>query len=162
MKPICFIYLFILSFTNWLVMLVVVIRFIALIILCKPATSVSFVVVFSAAVAYCGCDRNFEDFITLKFPFVILFSICFYNIFFHVQDKWRNMSVSFSGQGSREKSRTPKLKALPAIPVSSCPGSAALTLVKDDGVSHGMDSSRNSHVGKVPGCVLLFFSLFLK
>ncbi|PIA64263.1 hypothetical protein AQUCO_00100028v1 [Aquilegia coerulea] len=33
-----------------------------------------------------------------------------------LKDKWRNMSVSASGQGSRDKVRTPKMKALPPIP----------------------------------------------
>ncbi|KAF3794832.1 Single myb histone 3 [Nymphaea thermarum] len=36
-----------------------------------------------------------------------------------LKDKWRNMSVSASGHGSREKSRTPKLKLNPSIPSSS-------------------------------------------
>uniref|UniRef100_A0A0D6QZP2 MYB transcription factor n=1 Tax=Araucaria cunninghamii TaxID=56994 RepID=A0A0D6QZP2_ARACU len=35
-----------------------------------------------------------------------------------LKDKWRNMSVSASGQGSRERVRTPK-KAVPAIPLQS-------------------------------------------
>ncbi|ONK74680.1 uncharacterized protein A4U43_C03F9040 [Asparagus officinalis] len=59
------------------------------------------------------------------------------------KDKWRNMSVSFSGQGSREKSRTPKPKALPPVPVSSS-GPPALILPKDDGVSVAMDVTGNS------------------
>eukprot|EP00262_Sarcandra_glabra_P020566 TRINITY_DN8250_c0_g1_i1.p1 TRINITY_DN8250_c0_g1~~TRINITY_DN8250_c0_g1_i1.p1 ORF type:complete len:294 (-),score=51.80 TRINITY_DN8250_c0_g1_i1:151-1032(-) len=33
-----------------------------------------------------------------------------------LKDKWRNMSVSATGQGSREKSRTPKSKAQSVIP----------------------------------------------
>lgn len=36
-----------------------------------------------------------------------------------LKDKWRNMSVSASGQGSREKFKAPKLKALPPIPSSN-------------------------------------------
>ncbi|ONK80004.1 uncharacterized protein A4U43_C01F12750 [Asparagus officinalis] len=63
--------------------------------------------------------------------------------FTSVKDKWRNMSVSFSGQGSREKSRTPKPKALPPVPVSSS-GPPALILPKDDGVSVAMDVTGNS------------------
>ncbi|XP_020264146.1 single myb histone 4-like [Asparagus officinalis] len=67
-----------------------------------------------------------------------------------LKDKWRNMSVSFSGQGSREKSRTPKPKALPPVPVSSS-GPPALTLPKDDGVSVALDVTGNSQDGKIPG-----------
>ncbi|KAJ4787389.1 Telomere repeat-binding factor 4 [Rhynchospora pubera] len=33
-----------------------------------------------------------------------------------LKDKWRNMSVSYSGLGSREKTRTPKMKLLPSPP----------------------------------------------
>ncbi|XP_043722646.1 telomere repeat-binding factor 4-like [Telopea speciosissima] len=36
-----------------------------------------------------------------------------------LKDKWRNMSVSASGQGSREKLRTPKVKAVPASATSA-------------------------------------------
>ncbi|XP_042485224.1 single myb histone 4-like [Macadamia integrifolia] len=36
-----------------------------------------------------------------------------------LKDKWRNMSVSASGQGSREKLRSPKVKALPAPPTTA-------------------------------------------
>ncbi|XP_042480129.1 telomere repeat-binding factor 4-like [Macadamia integrifolia] len=36
-----------------------------------------------------------------------------------LKDKWRNMSVSASGQGSREKLRTPKLKAITASATSA-------------------------------------------
>ncbi|CAN6457039.1 unnamed protein product [Victoria cruziana] len=36
-----------------------------------------------------------------------------------LKDKWRNMSVSASGHGSREKSRTPKLKLNSSVPSSS-------------------------------------------
>ncbi|OAY79055.1 Single myb histone 3 [Ananas comosus] len=33
-----------------------------------------------------------------------------------LKDKWRNMSISANGQGSREKVRTPKVKSLQATP----------------------------------------------
>ncbi|CAL9768116.1 unnamed protein product [Musa acuminata subsp. burmannicoides] len=36
-----------------------------------------------------------------------------------LKDKWRNMSISAGGHGSREKIRTLKAKSLPAIPLSS-------------------------------------------
>ncbi|KAJ3684721.1 hypothetical protein LUZ61_013885 [Rhynchospora tenuis] len=40
-----------------------------------------------------------------------------------LKDKWRNMSVSFSGLGSREKARTPKSK-LPSSPPRPTPAAA--------------------------------------
>ncbi|KAF5180405.1 Telomere repeat-binding factor [Thalictrum thalictroides] len=42
-----------------------------------------------------------------------------------LKDKWRNMSVSASGQGSRDKIRTPKLKALPPIAPASASAAAS-------------------------------------
>lgn len=50
-----------------------------------------------------------------------------------LKDKWRNMSVSANGQGPREKSRTPKPKALtdsPATPlaITQGPGSSAVVV----------------------------------
>ncbi|XP_071706336.1 telomere repeat-binding factor 4 [Rutidosis leptorrhynchoides] len=50
-----------------------------------------------------------------------------------LKDKWRNMSVSSSGQGPREKSRTPKAKSstdAPTTPlaITHTPGSSAIVL----------------------------------
>lgn len=72
-----------------------------------------------------------------------------------LKDKWRNMIVFFGGP-SREKSRTPKLKALPPIPGSSSPGNAALVPanndeVNNDEVSPATDSMKKSKDGKAPG-----------
>lgn len=36
-----------------------------------------------------------------------------------LKDKWRNMSVSASGQGSRDKVKTPRIKAIASVPYSS-------------------------------------------
>lgn len=36
-----------------------------------------------------------------------------------LKDKWRNMSVSASGQGSREKVKIPRVKAIASVPYSS-------------------------------------------
>lgn len=36
-----------------------------------------------------------------------------------LKDKWRNMSVSASGQGSRDKVKTPRVKAVASLPYSS-------------------------------------------
>lgn len=70
------------------------------------------------------------------------------------------MSVSFSGQGSRDKSRTPKPKALPAIPVTSNSGTGALIALGDEGVSSGVDSTKNPQDRTGPGYVLfLLFSI---
>ncbi|KAJ6803149.1 single myb histone 4-like [Iris pallida] len=59
-----------------------------------------------------------------------------------LKDKWRNLSVSAGGQGSREKSRLPKLKGSHATPVSTYPGTTISNLPNDD-------SAKNSKDGKV-------------
>ncbi|KAE7999076.1 hypothetical protein FH972_003557 [Carpinus fangiana] len=41
-----------------------------------------------------------------------------------LKDKWRNLSVSTSGQGSKDKSRTPKAKTVAAAPVPNAPNSS--------------------------------------
>ncbi|KAK8678688.1 hypothetical protein V6N13_144181 [Hibiscus sabdariffa] len=65
-------------------------------------------------------------------------------------DKWRNLSVSTSTKGAKDKSRAPKVKAtvasLPSTPNSSAPAaSRALTATIDAAVG---DSSNNSLDGK--------------
>ncbi|XP_058068623.1 single myb histone 4 isoform X3 [Magnolia sinica] len=57
--------------------------------------------------------------------------------------KWRNMSVSASGQGSRERSKIPKLKALPGIPSSGAP-------TQDASPAAVVDPSKSLQDGKVP------------
>ncbi|XP_072952649.1 single myb histone 4-like [Typha angustifolia] len=67
-----------------------------------------------------------------------------------LKDKWRNMSVSAHGQGSREKIRTPKPKGLSTTPASSS-GSLALSVPrKDDGSAVSTDPAKNSQDGKNP------------
>lgn len=54
---------------------------------------------------------------------------------FPTQDKWRNMSVSATGQGPREKSRSSKSKANPDAPATPLPNaqtSVATTPVAND------------------------------
>eukprot|EP01018_Ginkgo_biloba_P021816 Gb_33585 [translate_table: standard] len=67
-------------------------------------------------------------------------------------DKWRNMSVSASGQGSREKVKTPKVKAVAAVPYSSVtPESTTPVLAIESSASATPDnliSPRNSTSGK--------------
>ncbi|KAJ4958316.1 hypothetical protein NE237_025427 [Protea cynaroides] len=68
-----------------------------------------------------------------------------------LKDKWRNMSVSASGQGSREKLRTPKVKAnldatAPASTVQSSASSVPLS--QDAPADNVIDSGRGSQDGK--------------
>ncbi|KAJ4979565.1 hypothetical protein NE237_010345 [Protea cynaroides] len=62
-----------------------------------------------------------------------------------LKDKWRNMSVSASGQGSREKLRAPKVKAIPdpAVPASAAP------VAQDAPADNVIDSGRSLQDGKV-------------
>ncbi|WOL20392.1 hypothetical protein Cni_G29197 [Canna indica] len=66
-----------------------------------------------------------------------------------LKDKWRNMSISASGQGSREKIRTPKPKGLPAIPVSSSV-SIVSSAPHKDGPSAIADPTKSSQDAKNP------------
>ncbi|KAF8393593.1 hypothetical protein HHK36_021837 [Tetracentron sinense] len=71
----------------------------------------------------------------------------FCNLEYRIWDKWRNMSVSASGQGSREKLRTPKLKALPAPPtvlLSNIQSSSATPVAQDASADTVMDDSAKS------------------
>lgn len=67
-----------------------------------------------------------------------------------LKDKWRNMSVSASGQGSREKFKTPKLKALLPPPSSNAVTSSPLPATAEDAVTDVvvMDSSKSPADGK--------------
>ncbi|XP_010242277.1 PREDICTED: telomere repeat-binding factor 4 [Nelumbo nucifera] len=68
-----------------------------------------------------------------------------------LKDKWRNMSVSASGQGSREKSRAPKLKALPpipAVPISTVQSAASSTPVAQDAPADTVMDPITSQEGK--------------
>ncbi|XP_052180850.1 telomere repeat-binding factor 4-like isoform X2 [Diospyros lotus] len=63
-----------------------------------------------------------------------------------LKDKWRNMSVSANGQGSREKSRTSKAKANPdpATPLLNAQTSVTSNSVANDGSTDVvMDDSSN-------------------
>ncbi|THU72085.1 hypothetical protein C4D60_Mb04t08380 [Musa balbisiana] len=66
-----------------------------------------------------------------------------------LKDKWRNMSISASGQGSREKIRTPKAKGVPATPVS---GSQSLVVYvpHKDGAPAISDPTKSSQEAKNP------------
>ncbi|GFY98472.1 homeodomain-like/winged-helix DNA-binding family protein [Actinidia rufa] len=64
-----------------------------------------------------------------------------------LKDKWRNMSVSANGQGSREKARTSKAKAntdAPATPLPNTQTSASTTPVANDASTDAImdDSSK--------------------
>ncbi|KAL5728709.1 hypothetical protein ACHQM5_001759 [Ranunculus cassubicifolius] len=68
-----------------------------------------------------------------------------------LKDKWRNMSVSASGQGSREKCKTPKLKALLPPPPSNSVTASPLPLAVQDASANPdaiMDSSKSPVDGK--------------
>lgn len=70
-----------------------------------------------------------------------------------LKDKWRNMSVSASGQGPREKSRTPKTKANTDAPsaatVSNPQNSSSAAPVTGDASADAMDdASKNILDGK--------------
>ncbi|XP_042395321.1 single myb histone 4-like [Zingiber officinale] len=67
-----------------------------------------------------------------------------------LKDKWRNMSISASGQGSREKMRTPKPKAIPCIPVSNSPSVTPAPFPHKDAALTTADATKNSEDGKVP------------
>ncbi|CAI9286097.1 unnamed protein product [Lactuca saligna] len=65
-----------------------------------------------------------------------------------LKDKWRNMSVSANGQGPREKSRTPKPKAITDSPATAAPlaitwtpGSSAAAVVDPASTDVQMDDS---------------------
>ncbi|XP_065001742.1 single myb histone 4 isoform X2 [Musa acuminata AAA Group] len=66
-----------------------------------------------------------------------------------LKDKWRNMSISASGQGSREKIRTPKAKVLPVIPPSGSQ-SLIVSAPHKDGVSATADPTKSSQEAKLP------------
>ncbi|URD94641.1 single myb histone [Musa troglodytarum] len=65
-----------------------------------------------------------------------------------LKDKWRNMSISASGQGSREKMRTPKAKVLPVIPPSGSQ-SLIVSAPHKDGVSATADPTKSSQEAKL-------------
>ncbi|KAH7686456.1 Myb domain-containing protein [Dioscorea alata] len=65
-----------------------------------------------------------------------------------LKDKWRNLSVSASGQGSREKSRTPKHKSILAIPLSCSQGHVVSATTKEEGMPAAMDPMKISQDGK--------------
>lgn len=72
-----------------------------------------------------------------------------------MQDKWRNMSVSASGQGSREKFKAPKLKALLPPPSTNAVTPSPLPAAAQDAITEtAMDSSKSPADGKAaPRCV---------
>ncbi|KAG6484062.1 single myb histone 4-like [Zingiber officinale] len=67
-----------------------------------------------------------------------------------LKDKWRNMSISASGQGSREKMRTPRPKPLSAIPESDSPSAAPTPLPHKDASPTTPDATKSAQDGKNP------------
>lgn len=66
-----------------------------------------------------------------------------------LKDKWRNMSVSASGQGSREKFKAPKLKALLPPPSTNAVTPSPLPAAAQDAITEtAMDSSKSPADGK--------------
>ncbi|GLT75580.1 hypothetical protein SLA2020_472930 [Shorea laevis] len=62
-----------------------------------------------------------------------------------LKDKWRNLSVGNASQGSREKSRQLKVKALPAAPITNTPNSApAASLTQNVPSDTAMEDPSNS------------------
>ncbi|GMY34631.1 telomere repeat-binding factor 4 isoform X1 [Fagus crenata] len=62
-----------------------------------------------------------------------------------LKDKWRNLSVSTTGQGSKEKSRAPKIKAITAAPIPNVQNSApAAPLRRNASPDTFMDDAPNS------------------
>ena len=75
----------------------------------------------------------------------------FLQLFLPLQDKWRNLSVSNGAQGSKEKSRVPKLKALPAPPApTATPQNAAPALQNAASDVTPPDASQNDQDAKNP------------
>ncbi|KAL4194521.1 hypothetical protein AMTRI_Chr05g69050 [Amborella trichopoda] len=66
-----------------------------------------------------------------------------------LKDKWRNMSVSAGGQGSREKPRIPKVKGVPSLPYSSSPTTSA-PLAQDVVPLAVIEPSKSLQDGKAP------------
>lgn len=79
------------------------------------------------------------------------------------QDKWRNMSVSFSGLGSREKVRTPKSK-VPLSPQrpSSGAGSSGQGNMPILSLPSSLQRSDVTDPAKKPKFVVLLFFSFYK
>ena len=77
----------------------------------------------------------------------------------YLQDKWRNLGVGTSGQGSRDKSRAPKVKAivasLPNTPNSAPAASHAHNLTTDTVVGDPPNSALDGK--NAPRFVYLFF-----
>ncbi|XP_077210099.1 single myb histone 4-like [Tasmannia lanceolata] len=70
-----------------------------------------------------------------------------------LKDKWRNMSVSASGQGSREKIRIPRIKGPPGspLPLSTSHSSAvSAQLTHDASPGTVTDPSKSQEDGKTP------------
>ncbi|XP_020099057.1 single myb histone 4 [Ananas comosus] len=67
-----------------------------------------------------------------------------------LKDKWRNMSISANGQGTREKVRTPKVKSLQATPSSSSQGVAVSVQRKDEATTAAVDRANSSQDAKNP------------
>ncbi|KAA8541665.1 hypothetical protein F0562_022817 [Nyssa sinensis] len=62
-----------------------------------------------------------------------------------LKDKWRNMSVSTAAQGSKERFRIPKVKAITAGPLSNTQNSASAASIAEDDFTD--DPSRSLHDG---------------
>ncbi|XP_068648197.1 single myb histone 4-like [Aristolochia californica] len=67
-----------------------------------------------------------------------------------LKDKWRNMSVSASGQGSREKVRAPKSKSLAVVPYTSTPSASASPAVAQEAQPTGSETLKSQQDVKSP------------
>ncbi|MQL91196.1 hypothetical protein Taro_023801, partial [Colocasia esculenta] len=65
-----------------------------------------------------------------------------------LKDKWRNMSLC-SGQGSREKTRVPRVKAIPAASAPSAEAVTTVAPVKQDSLSAAADAAANAQDAKI-------------
>lgn len=93
-----------------------------------------------------------------------IISECFVSPCSCIQDKWRNLSVSTTQRGSKDKSRTPKLKTITPTPLSNTPNSAlAASLPHNASSGTVIDDPPNSAFdGKNgPQYVFLFLLSFL-
>ncbi|XP_068652419.1 single myb histone 3-like isoform X2 [Aristolochia californica] len=67
-----------------------------------------------------------------------------------LKDKWRNMSVSASGQGSREKVRAPKSKSLALVPFTSTPSASTSLAVAQEAQPTGSETLKGQQEAKSP------------
>lgn len=79
----------------------------------------------------------------VKSPYIFLFPYSFLPIY---QDKWRNLSVSNAAQGSKEKVRNAKMKAMVPAAIVSTPNASPAPSLRQCAASDAVmdDASQNA------------------